>query len=75
MDFFYLKYVLLVLYMNELSVHYKPIATTQRCGQKVKPRQTQVGLLINNMQSFTASMTCLDPYTRNVLYHRVRSGR
>lgn len=33
MDFFYLKYVLLVLYMNELSVHYKSIETTQRFGQ------------------------------------------
>lgn len=33
MDFFYLKYVLLVLYMNELSVHYKPIETTQCFGQ------------------------------------------
>ena len=33
MDFFYLKYVLLVLYINELSVHYKPIETTQRFGQ------------------------------------------
>jgi hypothetical protein len=55
MNFSRLKYVLLVLYLHELLVQYLP---------QDERRTTTDSMLFNNMQSFTASMTCLDPYTK-----------
>ncbi len=55
MNCLHLKYVLLVLYLHELLVQYLP---------QEERRTTTDSMLFNNMQSFTASMTCLDPYTK-----------
>lgn len=74
MNFSFTFNVLLVLYMNELLVHYQPIETKHRQLSEVSQRRTASRLLFNNMQIYSVN-DLLRPLHVNVLYHRVRSGR
>lgn len=74
MNFSFTFNVLLVLYMNELLVHYQPIETKHRQLSEVSQRRTASRLLFNNMQIYSVN-DLLRPLHINVLYHRVRSGR
>lgn len=74
MNFSFTFNVLLVLYMNELLVHYQPIETKHRQLSEVSQRRTASRLLFNNMQIYSVN-DLLRPLHENVLYHRVRSGR
>lgn len=74
MNFSFTFNVLLVLYMNELLVHYQPIETKHRQLSEVSQRRTASRLLFNNMQIYSVN-DLLRPLHVNVLYQRVRSGR
>ena len=74
MNFPFTLNVLLVLYLNELLVHYQSIETKHRQLSEVSQRRTTSRLLFNNMQIYSVN-DLLRPLHVNVLYHRVRSGR
>lgn len=55
MNFPFTLNVLLVLYINELLVHYHPIETKHRQLSEVSQRRTASRLLFNNMQIYSVN--------------------